>query len=179
MEKILIGRCLQGEKVRWNGSGIDTLLKHPIYLKWQKAGRLVGVCPELLANGKIPRFPAEIRGQIAGDNESLYKKFKSGEIKIVENRGENGRIEIIDVTQAYMHGAEEVLKIVKKNKIKIAILTDGSPSCGNGQIYDGTFTGKTKAGYGILTVILKYNGVQVFNQNQLEAAENFLNEIIS
>jgi len=49
-----------------------------------------------------------------------------------------------DVTEYFIKGAQEVLKIAKTMGIKKAILKARSPSCGFGSIYDGTFREKPK-----------------------------------
>ena len=46
-----------------------------------------------------------------------------------------------DVTQAFVRGTAEVLRLAKLYGCKTALLKERSPSCGCGQIYDGTFTG--------------------------------------
>ena len=45
----------------------------------------------------------------------------------------------IDVTENFIKGANETLKIAKIYNCKEAILKDGSPSCGANLIYDGSF----------------------------------------
>jgi len=67
-----------------------------------------------------------------------------------------------DVTREFKRGAKEVLKIAKLFNIKAAILKQRSPSCGNGQIYDGTFSGNIIKGDGITAKLLKKNGIKIF-----------------
>jgi uncharacterized protein YbbK (DUF523 family) len=73
-----------------------------------------------------------------------------------------------DVTKYFEKGAKEVLKICKILKIKKAILKQRSPSCGSGQIYDGTFSGKIIKGDGVTTKLLKKNGIEVFTEENFE-----------
>lgn len=47
MEKILISKCLLGDKVNYLGK--DALCHHPLLKKWAQEGRLVSVCPEVQA----------------------------------------------------------------------------------------------------------------------------------
>jgi len=51
--------------------------------------------------------------------------------------------------------------------IKEAILKKRSPSCSCGQIYDGTFSGKTIKGDGITAALLKKNGIKIINEEDL------------
>lgn len=53
-----------------------------------------------------------------------------------------------DVTDAYRAGAEAALKIAREHSCTVAVLKARSPSCGCGEIYDGSFTHTIKAGWG-------------------------------
>jgi len=43
----------------------------------------------------------------------------------------------------------------------VAIMKDFSPSCGCGEIYDGTFTGKRRKGFGVTSALLKLSGLKI------------------
>ena len=62
-----------------------------------------------------------------------------------------------DVTKAFERGAEISLEILKAN----------SPSCGSGQIYDGTFTGTLTAGYGCFAGKLRDRGITVISEKEI------------
>ncbi len=66
-----------------------------------------------------------------------------------------------DVSENFVRGAEETLKIAKLYDVKEAILKQKSPSCGCGKIYDGSFKGELKEGDGVTTALLKQNGIIV------------------
>ena len=51
---------------------------------------------------------------------------------------------------------------------RAAVLKERSPSCGNGQIYDGTFTGKLTEGEGVCAGLLKSHGIKVYGESQIE-----------
>ena len=53
------------------------------------------------------------------------------------------------------------------NNVKIALLKDGSPSCGSNYVYDGTFSKTKIKGNGITTILLKENGIKVFSENEI------------
>lgn len=132
-EKVLISACLLGVNCKYDGNNNydETLFKS--LNKYE----LIPVCPEVWGGLTTPRYPSEI-----------------SENKVINNHGE-------DVTINFRKGAQETLELAKKLGVKKAILKAKSPSCGNGKIYDGTFTGKLIDGDGITTRLLKENGIEV------------------
>ena len=62
----------------------------------------------------------------------------------------------------------ELIKFAKDNNIKIALLKDGSPSCGKNYIYDGTFTKTKIKGYGIFSSLLINNEIEIYAENDIE-----------
>ena len=72
-----------------------------------------------------------------------------------------------DVSENFKFGAEICLKIAKLNGCKKAILKARSPSCGSGQIYDGSFTKKLIFGDGVAAKLLKENGILVFSEDEI------------
>jgi uncharacterized protein YbbK (DUF523 family) len=60
-----------------------------------------------------------------------------------------------------MKGAYEVLRIAEVIDAKEALLVERSPSCGCGEIFDGTFTGTLKSGDGVTAALLKKKGIKV------------------
>lgn len=141
MQKILVSACLLGIKVRYDGGdcGQNSVLLH----KWMKLGRVVTICPEMAGGLPTPRPPAEIIGS-----------------NVITNLG-------TDVTTEYNKGAELALELCKKHQIKFALLKARSPSCGNTQIYDGTFTKALIDGQGVTAKLLTQNRIKVFNEAQL------------
>ena len=49
-----------------------------------------------------------------------------------------------------------------------------SPSCGNIKTYDGTFTKNLIEGSGLTAKLLKENGIEVFNENELKELSKFI-----
>jgi uncharacterized protein YbbK (DUF523 family) len=76
-----------------------------------------------------------------------------------------------DVSAAFLRGAEAALALVREHGIRIALLKARSPSCGNLENYDGSFSGTRVAGEGVTAAALRLAGVHVFNEEQLDAAE--------
>lgn len=149
--KILVSACLMGHKVRYNGSEkaaiSDTLHR------WQLEQRLVTHCPELAAGLSIPRLPAEI---VDGGGTEVM----AGHARILESDGS-------DVTAHYQLAAWLALRAAQEGGCSAALLTDGSPTCGSEQIYDGTFNGQKRRGMGVASALLHEHGIQVFSDNQL------------
>lgn len=136
MEKILVSACLLGQKVKYDGGD-----NYFAFLeKLQKQYILIPFCPEVEGGLSIPRVPSEIRGA-----------------SVVSKEGK-------DVTSYFNRGAERAWNICKFNNIKIAILKDGSPSCGARQIYDGTFQNRKIEGRGITAAYLILKGVKVYSE---------------
>jgi len=143
MQKILVSACLMGAKVRYDGS--DCAQENTLIQKWIADDRIVTICPEIAGGLPTPRPPVEIIGS-----------------KVITNKG-------LDVTNQYHRGAELALALCKQHQIKFALLKARSPSCGNEQVYDGTFTNAKIDGQGITAALLTRNGIRVFNETQIEA----------
>lgn len=131
--------CLLGINCRYDGRTKPN--KKAIQLC--KEGTLIPVCPEQLGGLSTPRVPSEQKGK------RVFNKFGK------------------DVSRQFSKGATEVLKIAKMFGAKEAILKQRSPSCGCGQIYDGTFSGKIIKGDGVTTSLLKKNKIKVITEEDL------------
>ncbi|EHR6474806.1 DUF523 domain-containing protein [Vibrio parahaemolyticus] len=151
MVKVLVSSCLVGNKVRYNASCLSILEPELLWLK--SNAELVIFCPEVSAGLPIPRAPAEI---IFGKGIDVL----DGVANVVGNDG-------IDVTEQFVSGAKHALALCKKQKIKYAVLAEGSPSCGSSKIYDGTFNGIKIDGSGVATALLERNGIKVYSQHTI------------
>jgi uncharacterized protein YbbK (DUF523 family) len=145
----LVSACLLGKHCRYDGS--HKLNDAVVALAERQ--KLIPVCPEELGGLPIPRPPSEITG---GDGAGVL----AGKARVVTKQGE-------DVTPCFLKGANEVLKIAQAHNINKAILKTRSPSCGCGEIYDGTFSGKMRAGDGVTTALLKKHGVEVVGEGKV------------
>lgn len=160
LQKILVSRCLLGQAVRYDGGchGPFALLQD-----WLAAGRVVPLCPEVAGGLPVPRAPAEIAGGQGG-------QVLDGLIAVRTAEGE-------DVSAAFLAGAAEAVRLVQQHSIRMAVLKARSPSCGNLQNYDGSFSGRRVPGIGVTAAALKRQGVQVFNEEQLSEAQAFLQQL--
>ncbi|WP_018915912.1 DUF523 domain-containing protein [Vreelandella zhanjiangensis] len=158
MEKVLVSACLLGRKVRYDGHAVS--VSESILDQWRAEGRVISVCPEVDAGMSIPRAPAEI---FAGDGYGVWAEAAA----VVEASGS-------DVTDYFKKGAQLALALCQKHNIRVAVLTENSPSCGSSAIYDGSFTGRKIAGAGVTAALLRDNGIEVFSQYTIESANNVL-----
>ena len=162
MEWILISACLLGERVRYNGG--DKRCESPILLRWLQEGRVAAVCPEVLGGLPVPRAPAEV-AEGAGGMEVLR-----GTARVMDAKGR-------DVTAQFRLGAEQALALAQSRRIRVAVLKEGSPSCGTGYIYDGSFAGIKVACPGVAAARLQEAGIRVFSEGQLEEADELMKRL--
>jgi uncharacterized protein YbbK (DUF523 family) len=164
VEKILVSACLLGEPVRYDGG--DKLCRDEILQRWVREGRVVPVCPELAGGLPVPRLPSEVAGGLGG------AAVLSGEARVVDNRGH-------DVTEHFVAGAESALASARANGIRIAVLKEGSPSCGSLWSYDGSFSSARVPLPGVTGALLERAGIRVFGEDRLAEARTFLEALES
>lgn len=152
--RILVSACLMGQAVRYDGAAKP--LRHPAIARWHGEGRLVATCPEMSAGMPVPRPPAEIEGGKAGAD------VLSGEARVLEKTGG-------DVTAGFRRAAENALALARETDCRFALLIDGSPSCGSGFVYDGSFSGERIRGEGVTAALLRRNGIEVYSDREIEA----------
>jgi uncharacterized protein YbbK (DUF523 family) len=156
--RVLVSACLLGEAVRYHGG--DATCQHPVLARWRREGRIVPFCPEIAGGLGVPRPAAEILGD--GGAAVL-----SGTGRVLDVKG---RV----VTAEFVEGGRLALERARENHIRVAILKDGSPSCGSGFIFDGSFRGSTRPGVGVTTALLAQNGLRVFSETEIEAADAWI-----
>lgn len=157
MHKILVSRCLLGHRVRYDGGAHGP---YDLLQQWLDEGRVVALCPEVAGGLPTPRPPAEIAGGQGA--------------QVLEGRLPVLTIDGADVTSAFVAGAQQALALVHEHGIRLALLKARSPSCGNLENYDGSFSGVRVAGEGVTAALLRRAGVQVFNEQQLDEARQAL-----
>lgn len=141
----LVSGCLLGHNCKYNGGNNY----HEEVAAFCEKHSICIVCPEGAGGLPVPRPPAE---------------YRDG--KIIDREGK-------DVTEAFEAGAMVSLsKAIKKaealgEEIEGAVLKANSPSCGSGQIYDGTFSGTLTKGDGCFTKKLKSIGIKVISEKEI------------
>lgn len=161
MNRVLVSACLLGERVRYNGN--DAASASPVLARWLGEGRLVPFCPEVKGGLGVPREAAEIQGE--GGAAVL-----DGGAKVVTASGR-------DVTAAFLAGAHLALERARADGVRLAVLKEGSPSCGSGFVYDGSFTGARREAPGLTAALLERHGIRVFSERQLPEADRYLAEL--
>jgi len=137
----IVSGCLVGIDCRFDGKNrISTDLIEDF-----KKGELIPLCPEQLGGLPTPRPPSRI---VNGNGYDVL----DGRTRVVNQKGD-------DVTEKFIKGATEVLKITKILDVEEAVLESKSPSCGCGRIYD-EISGELVESCGVLTALLKRNGVR-------------------
>jgi len=111
------------------------------------------VCPEEEGGLGTPRPAAEIVG---GDGADVLQ----GTARVLTKGG-------VDVTEEYLIGARYALEAARAVGAESAILKARSPSCGNGCIYDGSFSRTPKDGDGVTAALLKKEGIEVFSDQEI------------
>ena len=140
--KILVSRCLLGEPCRYDGKFKPV----PEVEKLRARGyEIIPVCPEVMGGLSTPRPPAEIQP----------------DGRVVNREG-------ADVTANYRKGAQRTLESAREADCALALLKEKSPSCGNRQVYDGSFTGTLIPGRGVAAGLLEENGIRVLGESEIE-----------
>ena len=138
---ILVSACLLGVCCTYRGMAKE---QEAVLKLLQEGHTLIPVCPEQLGGLPTPRPASERKGD-----------------KVVSSLD-------VDVTENFARGAKEALRIAKLYDCKVAVLKERSPSCGNGQIYDGSFQGVLIDGDGVTTELLKQHGIRVLGESETE-----------
>lgn len=141
-ERLIISGCLLGLCCRFDGRSKP--LSKSLLDRLQEKFQLIPACPEQLGGLATPREPSEKCGD----------RFRSRSGK--------------DVTDQYQKGAQETLKLAQCFGCQRALMKEKSPSCGFGQIYDGTFTGTLISGSGAAAELLFKNDIAVYGESRME-----------
>lgn len=136
MVKVVVSDCLLGTACRFD----NTSKTHGFVMKLANRMKQVPVCPERAGALVSPRPPSEIVGT-----------------KVLSKTGE-------DVTANFQAGAQKTLAQAQKSGAKLCILKAKSPSCGSGQVYDGTFSGTLTPGWGIAAAALRDAGFTIVDE---------------
>ena len=152
---ILVSSCLLGINSKYSGG--TNINDRVMELLKKKGYTLIPVCPEQLGGLATPREPAEIQNGTASD-------VLKGDAKVANKIDE-------DVTEQFVKGAIETLRIAKLYNCSAAILKSKSPTCGYGIIYDGSFSGRLIEGNGVTAQLLSDNGIKVMGEDDFKEDE--------
>ncbi len=138
---VLVSACLLGRCCRYDGGSRP--VPGVLALVDHPGVRLLPICPEVDGGLPTPRPPAERVGAR------------------VMNTAE------ADVTEAYVRGAAHACRLAQQEGATLALCKARSPSCGNREIYDGSFSGRCVPGRGVCCEMLSAQGVTVYNEEEL------------
>lgn len=139
-EKLLISACLLGVGCRYDGCRIAKVDASVLGERFD----LVPICPEIYGGLPTPRTPSERVGD-----------------RVVMKDG-------TDVTENFVRGMEHTLDIAKACGASLALMKAKSPSCGKGEIYDGSFSGRLTDGNGYTVDALLAKGFRVYTEAELD-----------
>ncbi len=140
-ERALVSGCLLGLPCRYDGKSKP--LSAEALARLRERYELIPVCPEQLGGLETPRLPCERVGE-----------------RVLRRDG-------ADCTEPYRKGAEATLELARRLDVSCAILKARSPSCGSGEIYDGSFSGRLTSGDGVTAELLRRNGISVLDEGSL------------
>lgn len=138
METILVSACLLGRCCKYSGGHN----RNESVIAFLRGRHYIPVCPESLVL-PAPRPPVELRG---------------GRVVTEDSR---------DLTALYEKGVAETLARLGGASVTLAILKARSPTCGSGEIYDGTFSHRRVPGDGLLARALKERGIPVRTEEDI------------
>lgn len=138
METILVSACLLGRCCKYSGGHN----RNEAVIAFLRGRHYIPVCPESLVL-PAPRPPVELRG---------------GRVVTADSR---------DLTALYEKGVAETLARLGGASVTLAILKARSPTCGSGEIYDGTFSHRRVPGDGLLARALKERGIPVRTEEDI------------
>lgn len=136
---ILVSACLMGKPCRYNGTHCHNGAIESLARKYT----LLSVCPEVMGGLRTPRQPCELRDG-----------------RVFTRDGQ-------DVTGAFEAGCGKALALAREHGVTLAILKEKSPSCGTRQVYDGSFRDRLVPGSGMMTGLLRENGVEVISNEDV------------
>jgi uncharacterized protein YbbK (DUF523 family) len=139
---VLVSACLLGLFCRYDGR----VVSDERVLALARDHLLIPVCPEQMGGLPTPRMAVEMRAGQALTRDGL------------------------DLTEMFERGVAQVVGVASLTGARTAILQPRSPSCGVGEIYDGTFSGRLVPGDGLLAAALRSRGLDLVLADELEAS---------
>jgi uncharacterized protein YbbK (DUF523 family) len=135
-KRFCVSGCLAGLPCRWDARSKPD----PRVQRLVAQGLCIVVCPEVQGGLLPPRKPCEICRD-----------------KVLARDG-------TDCTRAYRKGAERALAMAMAAGCTAALLKARSPSCGAGEIYDGSFTKTLVPGDGVFAALCRQQGLALFTE---------------
>lgn len=144
--RYVVSGCLAGLACRYDGGSNPS----PRVVRLVASGLAVPLCPESLSGLPVPRPPCE-------------QSAPGPEHDAIRVLSRDGR----DLTAAFLLGAERAFRAARAAGCREAILKSRSPSCGVGQVYDGTFSRSLQPGDGLWAHLLREAGFTLWTEENL------------
>jgi len=145
LEAVIVSACLMGLPTRYDGRSKPS----DILCELLEGCVPVPVCPEQLGGLPTPRPPCEISA--TDDRASDGDDVLDERARVIASDGS-------DCTEAYIRGADCVLKIAAAVGARKAIMKQNSPSCGCGFVMKG---GVRTTGNGVCAALLLRHGLEI------------------
>lgn len=142
---IAVSACLLGYPCRYDGASKPCADVMALAERFE----LVPLCPEVAGGMGIPHPPCEIDSA-------------SAQLRVIDRGG-------LDVTERFVEGARRCSDAASRAGCRVAVMKAKSPSCGSGQVYDGTFSDSLVPGWGVAAALLRDCGIRVIDETQLDA----------
>jgi len=140
VEHVLVSACLLGVPCRYDGASKPC----PRLIAKLRRTAAVPICPEQLGGLPTPRVRQYLVG---GDGHAVL----DGQAHVVNELG-------ADVTDHFLRGAAEAVRLARLFDVHVAYLKSKSPSCGYGLVdIEGVWT----AGDGVTTAGLLRRGIRI------------------
>lgn len=143
---VLVSACLLGIPCRYNSRSKP----HKEIFEYLDIITPVPICPEQLGGLPTPRPSSYFVG---GDGTDVM----DGKAVLINREG-------IDVTNHFMHGAENVCNLAMLLNIEWAILKEKSPSCGTHHVW---LKDRLISGLGVTAAMLKRMGVSLLSEDEV------------
>ena len=140
MAKVAVSACLIGKNTKYDGGNNY----NEAVIEYLKDKEYIVICPEVMGGLSTPRVPSERVND-----------------KVINKENEN-------VTNEFVSGANIALKQLLDNNVDTVIVKSKSPSCGYGQIYDGSFTSTLTSGNGVFTDLALKHNIKVLTEKDIK-----------
>ncbi len=151
--KVAVSACLLGVPCRFDGRSKPSAAVQDFIERY--SCQVVRICPEVMGGLSIPHPPHE-------------QKLVGGQVRVVDSQGN-------DHTGMFLEGSRKACQTACAAGCTHAILKAKSPSCGVGEVYDGTFTDALVAGNGTAAQMMLDAGMKLATEKDIERAMRYAN----
>ncbi len=144
--KVAVSACLLGVPCRFDGRSKPSAAVQGFLKRFDC--QVVRICPEVMGGLSIPHPPHE-------------QKLVDGSVRVVDARGN-------DHTDMFLEGSRKACNAACAAGCTHAILKAKSPSCGVGEVYDGSFSDALVPGNGTAAQMMLDAGMRLATEKDIE-----------